>query len=188
MRFDVSRAGEPHTLNLRPDSVAQRDPVTGRRRYIGQIGTTPRIPDERAPLTIAQSVAAGWRATWRTAGEVIATVKGLVTRDVALNQLGGPIAIARASVTAARTGFAELMFLVALLSINVAILNLLPIPILDGGQIVLNVVEAARGVSFSLRTREYIMRFGLLAIALLFVLVMFNDIRREIQTLLQRFG
>lgn len=188
LAFEVSRAGERRTLTLRPDSVVQRDPQTGERRYIGQIGTTPRIPDERVPVSFAQAIETGWRATWRTAGEVIRTVKGLVTRDVALNQLGGPIAIARASVTAARTGVADLMYLVALLSINVGILNLLPIPILDGGQIVLNVLEAARGGTFSLRTREYIMRFGLLAIALLFVLVMFNDIKREVETLLQRFN
>jgi regulator of sigma E protease len=64
-----------------------------------------------------------------------------------------------------------------LLSINVAVLNLLPIPILDGGQILINVLESAKGSPFSLRTREYILRFGLLAIALLFVIVMYNDTR-----------
>jgi regulator of sigma E protease len=56
------------------------------------------------------------------------------------------------------------------------VLNLLPIPILDGGQIVLVLIEAAKGSAFSMRTREYILRFGLLVIALLFALVMFNDL------------
>jgi regulator of sigma E protease len=67
--------------------------------------------------------------------------------------------------------------LIALLSVNVAILNLLPIPVLDGGQILINVLESVKGRPFSLRTREYILRFGLLAIALLFVVVMYNDTR-----------
>src|SRR5262249_57283840 len=92
-------------------------------------------------------------------------------------QVGGPIAITRASVTAARNGIDELFYLIALLSINVAILNLLPIPILDGGQILINVLESAKGSPFSARTREYILRFGLVAIALLFVIVMYNDTR-----------
>jgi regulator of sigma E protease len=108
---------------------------------------------------------------------IVATVRDLVTRRVALDQLGGPIAITRASVNAARSGLEELFYLIALLSINVGILNLLPIPILDGGQILINILESARGKPFSLRTREYILRGGLMVILLLFVLVMFNDTR-----------
>jgi len=57
-------------------------------------------------------------------------------------------------------------------------MNLLPIPILDGGQIVMNIAEAVKGSPFSSRTRENIMRVGLLAIGLLFVVVTFNDLRR----------
>ena len=72
----------------------------------------------------------------------------------------------------------------SLLSINVAVLNLLPVPILDGGQILLNVLETAKGSAFSDRTREYILRAGLVAIALLFALVMFNDIKGLVQRFL----
>jgi len=96
---------------------------------------------------------------------------------VSVKELGGPVAITRASVSAARNGVDELFYLIALLSINVAVLNLLPIPILDGGQILINVLESAKGSPFSMRTREYILRFGLFAIALLFVIVMYNDTR-----------
>jgi len=104
-------------------------------------------------------------------------VQGLLTREISVRQLGGPIAITQASVTAARGGLEQLFYLIAFLSINVAVLNLLPIPILDGGQILINVLESVNGSPFSLRTREYILRFGLLAIALLFALVMFNDLQ-----------
>ena len=105
------------------------------------------------------------------------TVRDLFTARVSMDQLGGPIAITRASVAAARSGMENLFYLIALLSINVGILNLLPIPILDGGQVLINILESARGRAFSLRTREYILRGGLLFILLLFVLVMFNDTR-----------
>ena len=65
--------------------------------------------------------------------------------------------------------------LIAILSINVAVFNLLPIPILDGGQIAVNVAESIKGRPFSLRTREAILRIGLITIAALFLLVMYND-------------
>ena len=76
--------------------------------------------------------------------------------------------------------FKKLFGLIAFLSLNVAVLNLFPIPILDGGQILINVIESAKGSPFSIRTREYILRFGLVAIALLFVTVMYNDTRSRI--------
>ncbi|HEX9563235.1 MAG TPA: site-2 protease family protein, partial [Gemmatimonadaceae bacterium] len=104
-------------------------------------------------------------------------VGGLVSGQVSMSQLGGPITIVRASVEASRSGVETLFSLIAFLSINVAILNLLPIPILDGGQILLNLAEAAKGSAFTARTREYILRAGLVAIALLFALVMFNDLK-----------
>jgi regulator of sigma E protease len=80
-------------------------------------------------------------------------------------------------VQAAQSGLESLFLLIALLSVNVAILNLLPIPILDGGQILLNVAEAAKGSPFSARTREYILRFGLVAILLIFALSTFNVVK-----------
>jgi len=88
------------------------------------------------------------------------------------------------AVQATGYGLETLFGLIALLSINVAVLNMLPVPILDGGQILLNVLEAAKGSAFSERTREYILRVGLVAIALLFVLVMFNDLKGIVQRIL----
>ena len=118
------------------------------------------------------------------AGGIVQIVRGLFSGDVSTSQLGGPIAIARVSVEAAQGGLEQLFSLIAFLSINVAVLNLLPIPILDGGQILINLLEAAKGSAFSARTREYILRLGLVAIALLFILVMFNDIK----SVMERFG
>jgi regulator of sigma E protease len=111
------------------------------------------------------------------AGTIVGFVHGLIVGRVSVKQLGGPIAITRASVSAARSGFEDLFSLIALLSINVAVLNLFPIPILDGGQILITIAESVKGRPFSLRTREYIQRFGLVAIALLFLIVMYNDTR-----------
>ena len=96
---------------------------------------------------------------------------------VTVKTLGGPIAIARTSVAAAKTGWEALFTLIAFLSINLAVLNLLPIPILDGGQVLLVVAEAVKGSPFSDRVRDVFMKVGLAAIALLFAVVMYNDLK-----------
>jgi regulator of sigma E protease len=169
------RKGTPTTITVRPESTTVTDPVTGQSSVEGRIGAAHRDVSVRERIGFGEAIVQGWKATWSDAGAVLRVLRGLVTREVPLSQLGGPVTIFRASVDAARRGPQWLFALIAFLSINVAVFNLLPVPILDGGQILLNVVEAAKGRAFSARTREYILRAGLLAIALLFVLVLFND-------------
>ena len=172
--IEVARGGERVTLTVVPNSERQRD-EEGREVVIGKIGVGNTV---REPVSLGEAVTAGWDATWDMAGAVLDVLHRLVTRRLSTDQLGGPIAIARASGEAAAGGFATLLQLTAFLSINVAIFNLLPIPILDGGQILINLMQAVKGSPFSLRSREYMMRFGLAVIALIFALAMFNDLRR----------
>lgn len=167
-----------------PDSGTVTLPGANSSQVIGRIGVGPRDNRTRIPTSPLQAVGAGWNATWGMVGLVIDAVHQLVTARASVKELGGPIAIAEASVTAARRGVQGLLELLAFISVNLAVMNLLPIPILDGGQIIMNIVESARGRAFSLRTREYILRVGLVAIGLLFVLVMFNDIKRTVERLI----
>ena len=176
LSIDVIRGGQRVSATVTPDSTRQRD-EEGREEVIGRIGVGNRAA-RREPLSLGAAIGAGWDATWGMAGSVVDVVHRLVTRRLSTDQLGGPIAIARASGQAAEGGFGQLLQLTAFLSINVAIFNLLPIPILDGGQILINLLQAVKGSPFSLRSREYIMRFGLAMIALIFALAMFNDLRR----------
>jgi regulator of sigma E protease len=176
LSLEVMRDGRPVMLRVTPELISDTNEV-GIVNEIGRIGAASTIRIERESIPFGESVVAGWTSTWAMGTAVIRVVGGLVSGQVAVSQLGGPIAIARASAEAARSGMETLFSLTAFLSINVAILNLLPIPILDGGQILLNVAEAIKGSAFSMRTREYILRAGLVAIALLFALVMFNDIK-----------
>lgn len=176
LRFDVARAGQTRTLTITPKET-KVPTAEGKDSIAGKIGVAVRDITRRESISMGRAIAAGTRESWSMATNVAGFLKKLVVGDVSVRQLGGPIAITRASVSAARSGVEELFYLIALLSINVAVLNLLPIPILDGGQILLNVIESAKGSPFSLRTREYILRFGLAAIALLFIVVMFNDTR-----------
>lgn len=175
--FQVMRDGRVVSLALRPESTVVKDPVTKATRTVGKIGAVGADVTAREPMTLGSSLTTGARQTWGTATKIVDVVKGLLTGGVSPRQLGGPIAITRASVAAAQSGLESLFMLIALLSVNVAVLNLLPIPILDGGQILLNVAEAAKGSPFSSRTREYILRFGLVAILLIFALSTFNDVK-----------
>jgi regulator of sigma E protease len=177
LTFAVSRKASIETLTVTPKPVEEPDPTTGAPVTVGKIGAMARDLSQREPIGLGEAVVSGSKATWSTAGSILRFIHDLVVGRVSVKQLGGPIAITRASVTAAKSGIEELFSLIALLSINVAVLNLFPIPILDGGQILITIAESAKGRPFSLRTREYIQRFGLVAIALLFLVVMYNDTR-----------
>ena len=112
------------------------------------------------------------------AGQIVNTLKGLIQREVSFKELGGPIEIARASGRAAGEGFESLLFLLALLSINLAVLNLLPIPVLDGGQILLLIAESVKGSPFSPKARQYILGTGVALVLLLMLAVSYNDVLR----------
>jgi regulator of sigma E protease len=164
-------------LSITPKAVKEPDPVSGKEHTVGKIGAGVRPPPQPPRLALGSAISVGTQLTIQQAGAVFEVLRSIGTGERSVKELGGPIAITRASVEAARSGMASLFNLIALLSINVAVLNLLPIPILDGGQILINVLESAKGSPFSMRTREYILRLGLFAIALLFVVVMYNDTR-----------
>jgi regulator of sigma E protease len=177
LEFDVVRGGVARTLVITPKATKNPSRAAGKDTIVGRIGAAARDISRHESIGLGRALVIGTRESWNMATNVAGFLKALVTGKVSVKQLGGPIAITRASVTAAQSGIEELFYLIALLSVNVAVLNLLPIPILDGGQILINVIESAKGSPFSLKTREYILRFGLAAIALLFIVVMFNDTR-----------
>ena len=174
--LDVIRGGRTEKVRVTPELTADTTEF-GTVEMVGRIGAGSTRTIARESMSIGESAVAGWHATWAMGTAVIRVVGGLVTGKVSVSQLGGPITIGRVSVEAARSGLESLWSLIAFLSINVAVLNLLPIPILDGGQILIHVAEGIKGSAFSARTREYIMRVGLVAIAMLFALVMFNDVK-----------
>jgi regulator of sigma E protease len=176
LQFDVIRNGQHVSYRITPAADTATNPSTGKVDSVGRIGILP--VQLALPVTMGEAVVSGWRATWRMAGTVIEALNGLATRRVSASELGGPIMIAQASVQAARGGSEQLFFLIALISTNLAVFNLLPIPVLDGGQIIIALLEGIKGRQFSLKTREYILRAGIFAVLLLFALVTYNDLRR----------
>jgi regulator of sigma E protease len=185
LSLGIVRKGQPVTVTVTPESEAVTDPETGVKSPRGRIGMIASVAF--TPISVPQTFVEAWRITIDNGGRIF-TALGALVRGVGLKDLGGPIAIAQVSVQAAQGGIETLLLLVALISINVAVFNLLPIPILDGGQIVLNVAETIKGSAFSTRTRERILKGGLLIIGLLFVTVMFNDISRNMQNIVKLVG
>jgi regulator of sigma E protease len=174
----IARGGSRQSIAVVPESTARANPITGEQEVVGKIQAGARLIDGYEPITALQSVKAGWRTTWAFAIGIVDTLKRLLAGKESVKNLQGPIGIFGASNQAAQTGFVSVLWLLGIISVNVAVFNLLPLPILDGGQIALNVLEAVRGSSFSLRTRETLARVGIAAIALLFLIVTYNDVIR----------
>ncbi len=175
--IEVERNGTRLSRTLTPQPAEVPDPATGIKHTVGRVGMQVRDSVARDPVGLGEAIASGGRATWGMATSVVSVLGGLATGQVSAKNLGGPIAIARTSVQAARNGAETLWSLIAFLSLNIAILNLVPIPVLDGGQILVVLAEAVKGSAFSSRTREAFARIGVLAVLALIVLVTFNDIR-----------
>lgn len=181
IRLGVIRDGAQQEFTITPAAEEAVNPATGKKETVGRIGILARTGTTSVP--VGEALTSGASATAAMATSVLTSLKQLATRQVSAKELGGPIAIAQASVQAARGGFEPLLLLIAFISINLAVFNLLPIPILDGGQILIMLLESAKGSPFSVRTREMILKVGLGAILLLVAFVMYNDLRRLVQTL-----
>lgn len=173
LAIDVFRQGARQTLTATPIAFSDTDQTTHAVKTIGRLGFGFRRT--RHPVSLLAAAPQGARFTAEVSKEIVEQLGLLLTGRVSLKTLSGPVRIAQVSVEEARRGFESLLLLLAAISVNVAIFNLLPIPILDGGQVVVNVAESIKGSPFSLRTREMVVRTGLLAIALLVMLVMYND-------------
>ncbi len=186
LTLGLVRGGSPLEVVVTPIAEEAPDPRTGIKRRVGRIGMVAK--EGFTPVNFSRALVEAWNITIDRGTAIFQTLGALFSRGVGVSELGGPIAIAQISVQAARGGIENLLALIALISINVAVFNLLPIPILDGGQIVLNIAEAIKGSAFSMQTRERILKGGLFVIALLFVTVMFNDISRNMQGIVRLVG
>ena len=177
LRVEVQRGDTRFARDLTPQVAEIDDPVTGAKKIVGRIGIQVRASTVNEKLNLVGAMSAGGLATWRMAKSVASVLGGLASGQVSAKNLGGPIQIARTSVQAAKRGSETLWSLIAFLSLNIAILNLVPIPVLDGGQILLVLAERVKGSAFSAGVREGFARVGVLAVLALIVLVTFNDLR-----------
>lgn len=174
----VGRAGGRRTLRVTPiaESLADSNGVV---HTVGRLGIAgPLLPERREPVALGTAMLLGLRTTGSVATTIIDVVKGMLSGRVSTRELGGPIAIGMAAGQSARMGAETYLMYMAAISVNLAILNLLPIPVLDGGQFLFLLAEGVTRRPVTGRVREWLTVAGLVAIVLLMLLAFSNDIRR----------
>ncbi len=170
MQMDVTRGDRPLSLPVLTDS---RD--AGHGKIIGVLGIRGGNT-EYQQLSLPQAIAGGIAQTWDVTAQTIAGVWQMLSGQRGTEDLGGPLRIAQLSGQVAQLGIASLISFIAVLSVNLGLINLFPIPILDGGHLVFYLAEAIRGRPIPPRAQEYGFRAGLALLAALFVFATWNDL------------
>ncbi|CAB3747952.1 RIP metalloprotease RseP [Paraburkholderia humisilvae] len=173
-----TQPGTLHTITLVP--VVQRDDVTGEN--VGRIGAelatqVPSIDVRYGPL---ESLRLGANRTWELGVYSIRMFGRMIIGEASLKNLSGPVTIADYAGKSARLGPSAFLSFLALVSISLGVLNLLPIPVLDGGHLLYYLVEAVTGKAVSDRWQMVLQRAGLACIVALSAIALFNDLARLI--------
>jgi regulator of sigma E protease len=171
LSFVVRRAGQERSVTITPERRLLPDPgfTTVGREALRELYRVESLPG---------AVAAGFVASVDLIKQLYVTLKRLFTGDVAASNLGGIITISRVSYDQAQSGWARFFYFLALLSINLAFINVLPIPVLDGGHLLFLLIERIKGSPVSTRVLNYSQLLGLVFVVALMIYVTFNDIRR----------
>jgi regulator of sigma E protease len=170
--FTVQRGGETLHMTIAP-TVSEGN---GGPRPV--IGISPDHDMVIEQYGFFSSIVKGGERVLEVTGFTFYVLKQLVTLQLSMKALGGPILIAKATGHAAESGLANLLGFVAFLSINLAILNILPIPILDGGHLFFFLIEFIRGKPLGVKKMEMAQQVGFAVLILLMVVVTYNDILR----------
>lgn len=178
LTFRVDRGGVETTLTATPELREMKD-AFGNVHRLGLLGISRSL----APSDVAtrrygpiEAVQMGTQETWFVVTRTFDYLGGLIAGRESPDQLGGPIRIAQVSGQVATHGIGALLSLAAVLSVSIGLLNLFPIPLLDGGHLLFYAVEAVRGRPLSARTQDIGFRIGLAIVLMLMVFATWNDV------------
>jgi regulator of sigma E protease len=172
----VRRAGRDTTLVVTPRATEIADAAGGGTRVVGRVGFWLYVPVRH--FNFVGAVGQGFQRAGEAGGLILFTLRGLVTGQVSARDIGGPILVGQLSGEVARLGLEPFLSFLALFSINLAILNLLPIPVLDGGHLVFLLVEGLRGRPLSIEQRLRLTQIGFFVLVGIMVLALANDFLR----------
>ena len=176
--LSIDRAGRSLELETLIARVAEYDSIRGDSIVFGRIGVLHDTINGHEPIGLGAAFALGTRQAVGWVGLLLDFMGDLVTGRASARDLGGPILIGQLSGEAARRGLVSLVSLMAILSVHLAVLNLLPIPILDGGHLVFLAIEAIQGRAVSLKARARWSQLGFILILALMVWVITSDVLR----------
>lgn len=187
----VIRAGEEKTLQLSLKEIERQMP-SGREVFYtlptSFLAKSVPLPYKLEKAnSLLEALVFGVTETYSMSVKFCESLFGLVVGRVPLASLGGPILIAKTASDSIKLGFEVFFTIMALISINLAIVNLVPIPLLDGGRIVVVVIEWIRGRALSLEALENFHKIGFVLVFSLFVLAMYNDLSRFWVSVIQNF-
>ena len=174
----VDRDGSQIVLNAKPALKEVKDNF-GNVQRVGILGISRSMAPEDLklhPVAPPQAVVLAVQETWSVIERTLGYIGGVIAGREAANQLGGPIRIAQMSGQVASFGFVPLIQLAAVLSVSIGLLNLFPIPLLDGGHLLFYLIEGVRGRPLSERAQEMGFRIGLAIVLMLMIFATFNDI------------
>jgi regulator of sigma E protease len=175
IQVSLIREGAPLMLTVTPKSSS---PLLETKNAIGVLGvqdsgaiiSEPKNPFQAVGLAAQEIVSISWNT--------LVSVYEMLSGKRSADGMGGPLMIAKLSGTVSQLGLTAFLWFIALLSINLGLINLFPVPLLDGGHLFLYGIEAIRGKPLSEKTLEWCYRFGLACVASLIILTTWNDIQR----------
>jgi regulator of sigma E protease len=182
LEFVVQRGGQLYTLTITPRAIQETD-RTGKTITIGRIGIRK---SGQGLFTLIKSDSMldapmkGALATYKMGTVIFDSIRMTMNGEISVRNLGGPISIFSESSKAASAGVITYFLFMALVSVNLGVLNLLPIPVLDGGHLLFMGIEAIKGAPVSDTTIAISQRIGIALLLALMILVMYNDIFRLI--------
>ena len=174
----INRQGKIITLSVIPNAVKQSGKI------IGYIGVAPKVDAWPKSLLIElsygpiDSLKESAQRTWNLTSLTFSMIGKLITGDVSVKNLSGPIGIAQGAGNSAGHGFVYFLGFLALISINLGIINLLPLPVLDGGHLLYYLIELLTGKEVPEKIQETGFKFGALALLMLMAIGLFNDFSR----------
>ena len=172
-------ADKPIVFTVRRDGVDQSISITpyreGDRTLIGMYGKDATVSFKPTPI---QAIGMSIRRNVEMSGLILNTLKDLFTGEASPKQLMGPVGIAQLSGESAQAGWIALLALMASISLNLGLLNLMPIPVLDGGHIFIMAIETISRRDFSLQMKEKMLFVGFVLLMTLMVTVIYNDLTR----------
>lgn len=179
----VVQGGEERTLRLAQGARTQEDEIRGRPVTVYTLGAFGGVPSLAAPITevpLRPALAAqlAFSSTWEVTRKITLGIGKLITGQIAFKNVGGPIQIYDVATKAAQQGWEYFLHTMAMISINLGLLNLLPVPVLDGGHIFQAGIEVVRRKPLSLRTREVANMVGFAMLMALMFFALKNDVVR----------
>ena len=178
LALDIERQGSSLSLTLTPDSKQVNGKAEG---FAGVVPKVIPLPDEYKTVRQYGPFSAVLEAsdkTWQLMKLTVSMLGKLITGDVKLNNLSGPISIAQGAGMSAEFGIIYYLMFLALISVNLGIINLFPLPVLDGGHLLFLAIEKLKGGPVSERVQDFSYRIGSILLVLLMGLALFNDFSR----------